>query len=127
MTVEVFAALTGEANLLLVAVAPWQLWALRQEAKRDRRPCLFVVVDKGQTRDEKDALYLSFTNYNRTPAAHVRAKITRPVWKQLNNRTVAFERDSGILLLAPGPPSPISLDQHQVSCWLITAQRTESA
>lgn len=102
MIVEVFTALTGVATLLLVAVAGWQLWALRQEAKRDRRPYLFVVVDKGRTRDEKEALYLSFTNYGRTPATHIRAKITGPVWKQLNNRTLAFERDPGILLLAPG-------------------------
>lgn len=102
MIVEVFTALTGVATLLLVAMAGWQLWALRQEAKRDRRPYLFVVVDKGRTRDGKDALYLSFTNYGKTPATHVRAKITEPVWKQLNNRTLAFERDSGILLLAPG-------------------------
>ena len=99
---ELFTALTGIATLLLVLVAAWQLWALRQEAKRDRRPYVFVDVSKGHTRAGKDGLYLSFTNYGRTPATNVTASFLTTDWKLLNNRTLAFERPRGILLLPPG-------------------------
>lgn len=99
---EIFTALTGITTLLLVLIAAWQLRALRQEAKRDRRPYVFVDVSKGQTRAGKNGLYLSFTNYGRTPATNVRANFLTTDWKLLNNRMLAFERPRGILLLPPG-------------------------
>ena len=89
---ELFTALTGIATLLLVLVAAWQLRALRQEAKRDRRPYVFVDISKGHTRAGKEGLYLSFTNYGRTPAVNVRANFLTTNWKLLNNRSLAFER-----------------------------------
>ncbi len=36
--IELFAAVKGIATVLLVALAGWQLWLLRQEAQRKRRP-----------------------------------------------------------------------------------------
>ena len=99
---ELFTALAGIATLLLVLVAAWQLRALRQEAKRDRRPLIFVDVSRSHTRAGKEGLYLSFTNYGRTPATNVIAEFSTTDWKLLNNRTLAFERPGGILCLPPG-------------------------
>jgi len=100
--IELFTAVTGIATVLLVALAAWQLWLLRQEAQRERRPYVFVEVSKGHTRAGKEGLYLSFTNYGRTPAAKVRAHFQTDNWKLLNSRTFAFEREGGIALLPPG-------------------------
>ena len=99
---ELFTVLTGIATSLLVLVAAWQLRALRQEAKRDRRPLIFVDVSRSHTRAGKEGLYLSFTNYGRTPATNVIAVFPTTDWKLLNNRILAFERPRGILLLPPG-------------------------
>ena len=114
MVVGVFAALTGVGTFLLVAVVGSQLRPFRQEANRGRRPHLFVAVSMGQTRDDKDAPYLSFTNYGQTPASHIVSRVSEPGCKQVKNREVAFERDSGILVLPPGLLSPTSSVQRQL-------------
>jgi len=100
--VEIFTAVTGGATVLLVAIAGWQLWLLRKEAQRERRPYVFVEVSKDHTRAGKEGLYLSFTNYGRTPATRVKAIFHTSNWKQLKDRALAFERESGISLLPPG-------------------------
>ncbi len=78
-----------------------QISALRREAEKERRPHVFVQVFRGKTSQSKEAVYLSFTNYGKTPAKNVRATFPGGEWKAIGNRVLAFERDTGILLLRP--------------------------
>jgi hypothetical protein len=92
---------TALATVLLVVVAWRQISALRMGHELERRPYVFVEVVKETTSKGQNALYLRFTNCGKTPALNVSAKFSTDSWKNIGSRTLAFEREQGILLLPP--------------------------
>ncbi len=93
---------TALATVLLVIVAWKQISALRVGHEQERRPYVFVEVVKDKTSKGRTALYLRFTNCGKTPALNISARFTTDLWKNIGTRTLAFEREQGILILPPG-------------------------
>lgn len=93
---------TAVATCGLVAVAAIQLRALRRSAEEARRPYVFAQVHKDKTREGKDGIYLSVTNYGQSVATDVVVTLSADPWKAVGNRRFAFESPPGIAFLPPG-------------------------
>lgn len=93
---------TAVATCGLVAVAAIQLRALRRSAEEARRPYVFAQVHKDKTREGKDGIYLSVTNYGQSVATDVVVTLAADPWKAVGNRRFAFESPPGIAFLPPG-------------------------
>jgi hypothetical protein len=93
---------TAVATCGLVAVAATQLRAIQRSAKDARRPYLFAQVHKDKTREGKEGIYLSITNYGQSGATRIILAVSAEPWKAVGNRRFAFESPPGIAFLPPG-------------------------